>query len=85
MICVWTLLSVFAIAFRCGDATEWGSSTRRCSSSEPLIVVIAGNIVTDFVLAIWLFPTLLALSLDKGKRSTALLLFGSRAMYVHAV
>lgn len=84
MVGAWTVFSVFAIAFRCGVDTEWASPTHRCSSSGLLIAVIGSNIVTDFVLAFWLFPTLLALSLNKEKRFTALVLFGSRAMYVLA-
>lgn len=80
MVTAWTILSVFAIAFRCGVATLWASPSNRCSSSGPLIVVIATNIATDLVLAVWLFPTLLSLSLDKEKRFAAMFLFGLRAM-----
>lgn len=84
MVSAWAVYSVFAIAFRCGTATEWASSTHRCTRSEPLIAVIAGNIVTDIFLAFWLFPTLSALSLDKEKRITAMALFGLRSWCVLA-
>jgi hypothetical protein len=76
----WSVFAIFAMAFRCGVSETWASELRRCSNTGSLVAVIVSNMVTDFVLAIWLFPTLVTISLDKDKRFTAMVLFGSRAM-----
>lgn len=79
---IWGVFSGFAIAFRCGLPLEWASPIRRCGNSGLLVAVIVLNMTTDLILATWMFPTLVFLSLDKEKRFTAMMLFGSRAMYV---
>ncbi|KAH7084428.1 hypothetical protein FB567DRAFT_604277 [Paraphoma chrysanthemicola] len=80
LLCIYGVFALFALAFRCGLSTSWASQTHRCKNTGPLIAAIVFNMVTDLLLASWLFPTLLSISLDKEKRFTAMLLFGSRAI-----
>lgn len=82
MVAAWSVFALFVISFRCGIPPGPSPQTLRCGSSGPLIASIVLNAITDVVLAAWLFPTLLSLSLDKEKRLTAMVLFGSRVMYV---
>ncbi|KAH7072140.1 hypothetical protein BKA63DRAFT_534944 [Paraphoma chrysanthemicola] len=80
LLCIYGVFALFALAFRCGISTNWASETHRCKNTGPLIAAIVFNMATDLLLASWLFPTLLSISLDKEKRFTAMLLFGSRAI-----
>ncbi|KAH8725650.1 hypothetical protein GQ44DRAFT_826452 [Phaeosphaeriaceae sp. PMI808] len=77
---IWSIFSIFATAFRCGIRTDQAFSTKRCNSSGPLIAVIVSNQATDFILAAWLFPTFIRISLEKEKRFAAMVLFGLRAI-----
>lgn len=76
---VWSGLSCFAVAFPCVRIAERPVPPRRCRSSGPLIASIVLNLIIDLLLASWLFPTLVSISLNKEKRLTAMALFGSRA------
>ncbi|OAL02850.1 hypothetical protein IQ06DRAFT_345836 [Phaeosphaeriaceae sp. SRC1lsM3a] len=80
MVAAWSVFALFVISFRCGIPPGPSPQTLRCGSSGPLIASIVLNAITDVVLAAWLFPTLLSLSLDKEKRLTAMVLFGSRVI-----
>lgn len=82
MVGAWTVFALFVMSFRCGIPSGPGLAPLHCSNSGPLIASITLNAVTDVVLAVWLFPTLFSLSLHKDKRLTAMVLFGSRLMYV---
>lgn len=74
----WSVFALFVMSFRCGIPIVSRSEPLHCGSSGPLITSIVLNAITDVVLAAWMFPTLLSLSLDKEKRLTAMVLFGSR-------
>lgn len=79
----WSVFALFVTSFRCGIPIVSRSEPLHCGSSGPLITSIVLNAITDVVLAAWMFPTLLSLSLDKEKRLTAMVLFGSRIVYPH--
>jgi hypothetical protein len=82
MVVIWAVFTCFCVAFRCGKVAEWAAQPDHCHNSGPLIASIALNMVTDLVLATWLFPALFALATDLETRLTAMALFGSRAVYV---
>lgn len=79
MIAFWSVFSFFAVSFQCG-IPRWTANTVQCHHGDILISVIVLNMVTDLVIAVWLMPILWTLSLDKEKRMTAIMLFGSRAV-----
>jgi protein-S-isoprenylcysteine O-methyltransferase Ste14 len=79
---IWSTFSCFAVAFRCSKTAEWAVRPGRCHGSGLLVASIVLNMLTDLILAGWLFPTLVNISLNKEKRVTAMVLFGSRAMCV---
>lgn len=81
MIVTWSVFSVLAVALECG-LPRWTIESMQCGNGGLLISVIVLNMITDLVLAGWIVPTLWSLSLDKEKCTTAMLLFGARAMYV---
>jgi hypothetical protein len=82
MVVLWGVFACFSVAFRCGGIAEWDTQQNHCHSSGPLIASIVLNMVTDLLLASWLFPALFAVALDLETRLAAMALFGSRAVYV---
>jgi hypothetical protein len=81
MTAAWAIFSTFAMSFQCGPP-QWTIHSLQCGNRELLLSVIALNMLTDLVLALWIVPTLWHISLDKEKSWSAGLLFGARAMYV---
>lgn len=79
MIVAWSVFSVFAVAFECG-LPQWSVKSMQCGNGGLLVSVIVLNMVTDLILAAWIFPTLWSISLDQEKFITATLLFGARAV-----
>jgi hypothetical protein len=82
MVVLWGVFALFSVAFRCGKVAVWAPQPEHCHQRGPLIASIALNMVTDLVLATWLFPALFAVATDLETRLTAMALFGSRAVYV---
>lgn len=80
MLIVYCVFSTLAIAFRCGVPSAWVYRAEHCGNSGLLIAAISLNLVTDLILAGWLLPTLVSLSLDREKRFSAMVLFGSRSV-----
>jgi len=80
MTLVYCMTCVLAITFRCGVPSDWAHRAPHCGNYGFLIVAIGFNITSDLILAGWLFPTLMSLSVDTEKRWTAMVLFGSRAL-----
>jgi hypothetical protein len=79
LITLWIVYSLLAIAFRCGLPTPW-IYDHGCSHGGPLCSVIAFNMATDIMLAVWIFPTLRTLNMDRGRRIAVGALFGSRGI-----
>ncbi|KAF2731045.1 hypothetical protein EJ04DRAFT_21873 [Polyplosphaeria fusca] len=76
---VWSVFSTFAIAFQCGLPSPWVTAPPICPSAAALsypIVIL--NLLTDFLLATWILPTLWKLLMETDKRVTVMVLFGSR-------
>ncbi|KAL6704952.1 hypothetical protein ACN47E_007497 [Coniothyrium glycines] len=79
MIAIWGIFSFFAIAFSCG-LPKWTAQSVQCHNGNIFVAVTTLNIVTDLVIAAWLFPTFWRLSFDKEKCLTAAMLFGARGI-----
>lgn len=81
VVAVWTVFSIFAIAFQCPLPHPWVYVPSTCPShgnvQYPIIII---NILTDAVLATWILPTLWKLSMDKNRRRVVILLFGARVV-----
>lgn len=80
IVIAWTIYSLFATAFQCGTPAAWRFDISKCGHGGPLYSIIALNMLSDIVLAAWIFPTLRTLNMDKEKRITVAILFGSRAV-----
>lgn len=79
MIAVWAVSSVFAVFIQCG-LPQRAAKSPQCHAGSLVITTIMLNIVTDLILAAWILPTILSVSLDREKCKTAAILFGARAM-----
>jgi hypothetical protein len=83
LVAIWSVYSFFAIAFRCALPRPWTLEPSECPSSGPLqYPVVILNLITDFMLATWILPTLWKLLMDTDKRVTVMALFGSRLLQV---
>jgi hypothetical protein len=75
---LWTVYSVFASAFHCGMPNPWEVSPQSCGNGWPLIIIIILNMASDVLLTAWIIPILLPLNMDKARRRSVGILFGSR-------
>lgn len=81
MTTVWAVFSLFALAFHCQLPEPWIFIPSRCFSRGRLLYpVIALNILTDGVLAIFILPVIWKLNMIKVARITVMALFASRIM-----
>lgn len=80
MVGVWIVYSLFAFAFQCGLPNPWRFDPTKCAHGGPLFTIIILNMVSDVVLAGWIYPILRPLSMDRARRINVALLFGSRAI-----
>ena len=63
---IWTVFSIFAIAFQCGVPRPWEFTHDRCAAHGKLYyIIIAGDIATDAVLAGYIIPTVLELQMSR--------------------
>ncbi len=81
MVAVYTLLSLFLIAFQCQMPQPWILSPRSCSTHGNVYYPITiSNMLTDAMLAIWIFPVIWGLQMKVHTKSVVLWLFGSRLL-----
>jgi hypothetical protein len=80
MIGFYTLYALLVFSFQCGLPQLWKYDLPECGHGGPHFSVIVLNIISDLALAVWIFPTLRNLHMDKERRITVAVLFGSRAM-----
>lgn len=78
MIGFWIVYSLLAFAFQCGIPNPWKIDPHKCSQGVLLFSIIILNMITDIVLAVWIFPILRPLRRNKNQRATVAILFGSR-------
>ena len=80
---VWTIFSVFALAFECGRTNPWVYTPERCAGRGavwyPIIIL---NILTDGALAFLFAPIAWELQMGLMQRLTVAGLFAFRLMYV---
>lgn len=81
MVAVYTLLSLFLIAFQCQLPQPWILSPRSCSTHGNVYYpTTIFNMLTDAVLAIWIFPVIRGVQMRAHTKSVVLWLFGSRLL-----
>ncbi|KAF2708628.1 hypothetical protein K504DRAFT_534232 [Pleomassaria siparia CBS 279.74] len=77
---LWTAYSMLTLAFQCGLPRPWEYSPQKCGHGGPLISIIVLNMVSDILLTAWILPVLQPLDIDKARRRTVSMLFGTRAV-----
>jgi hypothetical protein len=78
----WAVYSIFAFAFQCGLPRPWEHNPEKCGHGRLLISIIILNMASDVVLIAWIFPILHPLHMDKARRRSVGILFGSRVVVV---
>ena len=80
---IWTVFSVFAVAFQCGATRPWVYTPSRCAGQGavwyPIIII---NILTDCALAFLFAPIAWKLQMPLRQRVTVASLFSARILYV---
>jgi hypothetical protein len=81
MVAFYTLLSLLLIAFQCQLPHPWMLSPSNCSTHGnvyyPITVM---NILTDTVLAVWIYPIIWGVQMKAHTKSVVFWLFGSRLL-----
>lgn len=76
---IWTVFSVFTIAFQCGLPQPWIFLLDKCAANGRLwYVILALDAATDVVLATFFLPVIWRLQMEHSIRSTVTLLFAAR-------
>lgn len=84
LVLVYFIFGIFATAFQCRLPDPWTMDLARCPTHGRLLyAIIALNIVTDAVLAVWILPSVWRLNMDRNSRKVVVTLFASRVMYEH--
>ncbi|KAF1997788.1 hypothetical protein P154DRAFT_440388 [Amniculicola lignicola CBS 123094] len=74
----WSVYSVIAASFQCGVTDLFKTFPQKCSKGGPTYSIIALNMISDVILAGWIFPVLRDLNMDRRRVQTVAILFGSR-------
>jgi hypothetical protein len=75
----WAVFSLFASIFQCSLPNPWRGPLDSCPTREGLwSTVIILNIISDFILAVYIIPGVWKLNMAKSMRLTVLSLFASR-------
>ena len=78
---IWAVFALLAVSLECGSP-QWTARELHCGHRGLMVTVILTNMITDFMLAAWIIPTVWNLALDKELRLLATILFGVRGLYV---
>ncbi|MBE7180516.1 MAG: hypothetical protein INR71_04765 [Terriglobus roseus] len=79
LIGIYFVFSIFATSFQCGATRAWIVMPDTCSTHGDIAyAVIAMNMLTDMMLAIWILPSLWKLQMGVGSRIVVMSLFGAR-------
>jgi hypothetical protein len=79
-IVIWTIFSVFALAFQCGTANPQDYEADRCANGALWYAVSIGNAVTDAALAFSFSPIIMALSARTQTKAKVIILLGARLL-----
>jgi hypothetical protein len=80
-VAIYTLLSLFLIAFQCQLPRPWILNPLECSTHGNVYYPITiSNMLTDVLLALWIFPLIWGLHMRTQAKSIVLWLFGSRLL-----
>ncbi|KAK5759966.1 hypothetical protein LTS12_009862 [Elasticomyces elasticus] len=76
---IWTVFSIFTIAFQCGVPRPWEFTHDKCAAHGKLYyVIIAGDMATDGVLACYIIPTVVELQMSRYLKISVSSLFMTR-------
>ena len=79
MVGLYTLLSLLLIVLQCQSSQPWILSPNNCSTHGNVYYPITvSNMLTDAVLALWIFPVIWSLQMKAHAKSVVYWLFGSR-------
>lgn len=82
MVLVYFVYATLAFSLQCSFPRPWEIRNKKCANGGPLVSAIVFNMITDIVLAVWMLPVIRPLNMDKERRNTAAILFGTRLMWV---
>jgi hypothetical protein len=81
MVVVYTLLSLSLVLFQCHSSRPWILSPNDCSTHGNVYYPITvSNMLTDAVLALWIFPVIWSLQMKAHAKSVVYWLFESRLL-----
>jgi hypothetical protein len=76
---IWAVFSLFALIFQCDLPDPWRVTSPQCHARVGLIsAVVISNVVTDFILAVYIIPGVWKLSMKQNVRLTVVSLFATR-------
>ncbi|KAK5702998.1 hypothetical protein LTR97_003944 [Elasticomyces elasticus] len=76
---IWTVFSIFTIAFQCGVPRPWEFTHDKCAAHGKLYyVIIAGDMATDGILACYIIPTVVELQMSRYLKISVSSLFMTR-------
>jgi hypothetical protein len=79
-IIIWTIFSVFALAFQCGTVNPQDYESDRCADGALWYPVTIVNAVTDAALAFSFSPIIMALSARMQTKVKVIILLGARLL-----
>lgn len=79
-IMIWTLFSIFALAFQCGTASPQFYEPERCDNGVLWFPVTIVNAVTDAALAFSFSPIILGLTARFQTKAKVMMLLGTRLL-----
>ncbi|KAF2265887.1 hypothetical protein CC78DRAFT_615447 [Lojkania enalia] len=79
MVAFWAIYSIFAFGLQCGFPKPW-HNVPTCAYGGPVFSVIVLDMVSDAILAWWIFPIIRKMELKNGERRVFAIVFGSRAL-----
>lgn len=82
-IVIWTIFSVFALAFQCGTVSPQTYEHVKCANGVLWYPVTIMNAITDAALAFSFTPIIMALSVRRQTKAKVIILLGARILYVY--
>jgi hypothetical protein len=79
-IIIWTLFSIFGLAFQCGTTSSHAYAAEKCSNGSLWYAVAAVNAITDAALAFSFSPIILRLSAKTRTKVKIMMLLGGRTV-----
>lgn len=79
-IVIWTIFSVFALAFQCGTVSPQTYEPVKCANGVLWYPVTIINAITDAALAFSFTPIIMALSARRKTKAKVIILLGARIL-----